>query len=435
MRKQFLVFAMIVSAIIFLITCRQTERPEIASSALVSKYARPLTDVVFSTSPARLERGKYLANGILSCFHCHAASDSSKTGYPPFPDKLGSGKLIFKTDSTHVYAPNISPDKETGAGNWTDDMFVRALRNGIGHDGRALVAMPWWIFMNLADEDIASVIVYLRSIPPIKNKLPGRLLMPEWEKNIQSEERPMDNDPKPQPDTSTLLARGKYLVTVGECEGCHTAWYMRNPGFFGGGNPIVYSETDSVIVSPNISSDITGIGGWDDETFIRVIRTGKGGILHSRMPWITYRNISDADLSAILAALKSLPPVKHQIVNRIKPSLCEVCGVKHGYGDQNKISPIIPVKVNTNIYPSYAGTYANKYKDTAHILLKDKKLWVKAGHGEVKEIELIPVAENEFQGSGLPSSIIFIKNQSGKITGYVDQDLVPMTYVKTNSVQ
>jgi hypothetical protein len=157
--------------------------------------------------------------------------------------------------------------------------------------------------------------------------------------------------------------------------------------------------------------------------------------MHSRMPWTSFRNISDNDLSAILAALKSLPPMKHQVVNRLKATPCEVCGVKHGYGDQNKITPIVAAKVNKNPNPSYVGKYTNKYKDTVAVLLKDKKLWFSAGHGEKKEIELIPIAENQFHGSGLPSAITFIKDASGKVVSYVDQDLVPLTYTKINVIK
>ena len=437
MHNRLLVVALIITLIIVYTSCQQTisnEKQDIhqhSSTAQVSKYARQLTDVKFEPTEARLERGKYLANGVLRCFHCHAPVDSSKPGYPYLEDKLGGGRLIYKTDSTHLYAPNISPDKETGAGTWTDDMLVRAIRNGIGHDGRALTYMPFWTFAEMGDEDLASLIVYLRSIPPVKNELPGRALGKESEKQLDEEERLMEVITIPQPDTSSLLARGRYLVTIGECEGCHTAWYARNPGFFGGGNPIANDDTDSVIVSANISSDVTGVGGWDDETFIRVMRTGKAGTLHSSMPWVAFRNISDADLSAMLAALKTLPPVKHQIVNSLKASPCEVCGVKHGYGNQNKITPLTPIKINTSIYPAYVGTYTNKYKESVSILYKDKKLWVNmGGHDDAKEIELIPISANSFHGSGLPSPISFKKDSSGKVAGFINQDLVPLQYAK-----
>ena len=435
MRKQVLVTVMIVTVIFLSITCGQKKSHDIVSPILTSKYARPLTNTTFTSSPDRLQRGRYLVNGVLRCFHCHAEADTTKPGHPPFADKLGGGRLYYKSDSTYLYAPNISPDKETGAGSWTDDMFVRALRDGIGHDSRALIAMPWWIFAKLSDEDLAAVIVYLRSLPPIKNKLPGRLLRTETEHQFQNEPRPMADAPIPQPDTSTLLAKGRYLVTIGECEGCHTAWYKRNPGVFGGGNLIANEETDSVIVSANISSDITGVGAWNDATFASVMRTGKGGTLHYAMPWIAFRNISDTDLSAMLTALKSLPPVRHQIVNRKKPTLCEVCGEKHGFGDHNKIVPIIPASVNTTIYASLAGSYADKNNDTVVVLFKDKKLWVSFGEDKTKEIELIPIADNKFNGSGLPAPISFIKNASGKISGLVEHDLVAVTFLKANTVQ
>ena len=435
MRKTITVLLVPSTLLILFITCKHTDKRAIVSPVLISKYARPLRNIHFTSSPARLERGRYLANGILRCFHCHAPVDTTRPGRPPFPDQLGGGQLFYKSDSTHLYAPNISPDIETGAGSWTDDMFVRAFRSGIGHDGRALTNMPWWVFQKLSDEELASVIVYLRSLPPVKNKLPERLLKRGREKELQNEPRPMENISVAEPDTSTFLAKGKYLVSIGECEGCHTAWYIRNPGYFGGGNIIANRKTDSVVASSNISSDITGIGGWDDKTFINVIRTGKGGMLHWTMPWIAFRNISDTDLSAMLAALKTLPPVKHQIVNGKKPTLCAVCGSLHGFGDQNKIIPIIPIAMNPKLYFAYAGVYADSEKDTVIILSKDHKLLIKMGGEDDKGIELIPVAKNEFHGSGLPSPITFITNSDGKLTGFRDHDLVPMTFMKTHGVQ
>ncbi|MBI2731687.1 MAG: c-type cytochrome [Sphingobacteriales bacterium] len=433
MRKPFLVTALFVAVVLFFVTCKQTKKKEIVSPVLVSKYARPLTNIKYESTTGRVNRGKYLVNGVLRCFHCHAPADTNQPGHPPIENMLGGGRLFYGNDSIKVYAPNITPDKETGAGNWTDDMFVRALRDGIGHDGRALGAMPWWIFKELSEEDMASVVVYLRSIPPVKNKLPVRLLMPEWETGLQNEERSMKDEPVPEPDTSTLVAKGRYLVTIGECEGCHTAWYVRNPGYFGGGNIIAHDGTDSVIASANITSDTTGVGTWDDKTFIRIIRTGKGNSLHYSMPWIAFRNINDTDLKAMLAALKTIPPVKHRIVNGIKPSLCEVCGQKHGYGDNNKITPILPVAVNTASYQQFAGTYTNKYKDTTLIALKEKKLWVQIKGEHPKEIELIPVGKNIFNGSGLPSAITFITGTAGNITGFVNHDLVAVTSLKINT--
>jgi|GEM_PF-100688 len=434
MLKQTIALLVVVIAACIFITCKQANGHHTESHVLVSKYARPLTNVHFDVSPERLQRGKYLVNGVLRCFHCHAEADTTKAGWPPMEDRLGSGRLLFKTDSTHLYAPNISPDKETGAGNWTDDMFARALRNGIGHDGRALIAMPWWIYTDMSDEDLASVVVYLRSLPAINNTIPPRLLSLQEEKALQNEPRDTKVKSVPQPDTSTVLAKGRYLVTIGECEGCHTAWYKRNPGFFGGGNVIANDDTDSVIVSANISPDVTGIGAWDDETFIRIMRKGKGGILHHSMPWREFGNISDVDLKAILAALKTLTPVEHRIANGLKPTLCPICGEKHGYGDQNKRKPIVPVAFNKNLYPGFAGNYGDpKHDATMIISAKDKKLWI-----SVKELEgspameLIPIADDKFKADSFPSAVKFVKNNSGKATALIMYDLTTDTLLRTD---
>lgn len=434
MLKQTIALLIVIIAACIFITCKEANGHHTESRVLVSKYARPLTNVHFEYSAERLQRGKYLVNGVLRCFHCHADADTTKAGWPRIENRLGSGRLFYKTDTTYLYAPNISSDKETGAGNWTDDMFARTLRSGIGHDGRALTAMPWWIYKDMCDEDLASVIVYLRSLPAIKNKIPQRLLSVEEEHALQNEPRETQIIKVAQPDTFTVLAKGRYLITIGECEGCHTAWYKRNPGFFGGGNLIANEGTDSVIASANISPDITGVGTWDDETFIRVIREGKGGTLHRSMPWREFGNISDADLKAILVALKTLTPVEHRIANGLKPTLCPVCGEKHGYGDQNKKKAVVPVAFNTGLYPGYAGNYGDpKHDATMIVSAKDKKLWI-----NIKEfpgfpnMELIPIADDKFKADSFPSAVKFVRDKSNKATALILYDLTTDTLLRTD---
>src|ERR1051326_6727892 len=109
MRKQILVTTILFSLIIFFVTCQQTKtRDTIVSPVLISKFARPLTNIKFTSSPSRLQRGAYLVNGVLRCFYCHSETDVTKPGHPPFEDKSGGGRLFSKSDSTHLYAPNIS---------------------------------------------------------------------------------------------------------------------------------------------------------------------------------------------------------------------------------------------------------------------------------------------------------------------------------------
>jgi len=430
MARQSLVLTIVTVTLFVLITCQQITNKTGVSTALVSKFARPLTDTQILPTPARLARGEYLANGILRCFHCHAMVDTTQAGWPPLAGKIGAGRILLNADSERLVAPNITPDKETGAGNWTDDMFLRAIKEGIGHDGRALTFMPWWTYRQLADEDIASLIVYLKSLPAIHHELPRRIFTAAREKRLQNEQRPMKDPANKLPDTSDVLIKGKYLVTIGECEGCHTAWYKRNPGFFAGGNPIANDDTDSVIVSANISPGIGGISGWDDKTFIRVMRTGKGGQLHHSMPWIAFRHISDEDLKAILAALKLMPPIEHHIVNGQIATLCEVCGEKHGYGEHNKAIAITPVKVDESLFSLFAGKYADSTGFVARITFKNNKLFMAFEEEGLPEIELIPVGENKFNGAGLPSPINFMRDEKGNVKSFVDQDMMPVTFLK-----
>ena len=414
--------------VIFIINCTRGKRPYEKSSALVSKNARKLTDIKFASSPERIERGKYLVNGVLRCYTCHSPLDTSQAGRPPVKGKEGSGGLFFEQDSFHLYAPNITPDKETGAGTWTDDMFARAIREGVGHDGRALTRMPYQTYSNLSDEDLASVIVYLRSIPPVRNKVPGRYLSADREQSLQNEERKIIGFVSP-PDSS-VISKGKYFITLGECEGCHTGWYVRNPGVFAGGN-IIHSSAKDSVCSPNITPDGTGIGTWDDETFIRIIRTGKAGMLNWVMPWISYKNISDQDLSSIFAALKTLTPVQHRVINGMPPTYCEVCGTKHGFGDHNKIIPMMPFPVNTNLYASYVGKYVSKvFGDTTFVMLKDKKLWL--SFQNIENAELIPVSATRFQASGFLAPISFEKDKTGKANTLLLYDIVTDTSLRVD---
>ena len=130
--------------------------------------ARALTDRRFESTPERLERGKYLTENVTPCFGCHSPRDWSKNESPEAQGMHGAGMANFPFEGLPgtVHAPNITPDKETGAGNWTDDQMARAIREGIGFDGRALFPMmPYENFRRLSDEDLASIIVYSANDP------------------------------------------------------------------------------------------------------------------------------------------------------------------------------------------------------------------------------------------------------------------------------
>jgi hypothetical protein len=134
----------------------------------IGTRARPLTNRQFERTTTRIERGRYLVEAA-RCFRCHSETDSQTD--LPLPGAMGAG-TVRQLLTTTTY-PNITPDWETGAGSWTDDMLARAIREGVGHDGRALIPiMPCANFRYISDDDLASIVVYLRSIPPVHHALP-----------------------------------------------------------------------------------------------------------------------------------------------------------------------------------------------------------------------------------------------------------------------
>jgi mono/diheme cytochrome c family protein len=300
---------------------------------LLGAKARPLTNRQFERTPERLARGRYLVEGVGGCFDCHSQVDKDfkdlKPGEPMVPVHKGAGRVIFEEGDARLVAPNITPDVQTGAGTWTDDQIARAIREGIGHDGRTLFpVMPYQDFRGFSDEDTASIVVYLRSLPAVHNELPKRQLPFPLSRLINSAPQPL-NAPVVA-DTHDQVARGKYIAEI-VCAGCHTPKDKMGkpiPGMkFAGGDTM-----DGHIYSANITSDPSGISYYSEELFVKALRTGYVGArpLNPPMPWWIFRNMSDDDLKAIFAYLKTVPPVHHRIDNSEAAAKCKQCNGSHG---------------------------------------------------------------------------------------------------------
>jgi len=306
----------------------------------IGPRSRALTSRTFERTPSRLERGKYLANSI-GCLYCHSQHDWSKRDDPILPGTEGSGEMLPYTDLPgRVVPPNLTPDNETGAGTWTDDMFARAIREGIGHDGRALFPMmPYVHYRNMPDEDLASIVVYLRSLPAVKHALPKTEIIFPVKYFIRNVPQPI-TAPVPAPDLSDPVKRGDFLVHLIGCNDCHTPVDSHHNPIptmeFGGGQ--VLSATWGTVASANITPDPSGIPYYDEAMFIKAMRTGAVGAreLSKTMPWPVLRNLTDQDLAAIFAYLKTIKPVHHRVDNSLPPTLCPLDGAMHGAGDQNK---------------------------------------------------------------------------------------------------
>lgn len=303
--------------------------------------ARTLTTRKFDVTPARFQRGQYLVNNVTACMDCHSEHDWTQHDAPVVPGMLGAGQdmSLMKGLPGQVVAPNITPDSETGAGTWSDDQLARAIREGVGHDGRALFPMmPYQDFRALSDEDVASIVVYLRSIPPVKKQRPQTRLIFPVNYLIRSVPQPI-TEADPDPDLSTPEKRGKYLVEIAGCVDCHTpqdAHGQPLPGMeFSGG--MVFEGPWGRVASANITPDPSGIPYYDQALFIQTIRTGmvKARPLNQIMPWHVYRGMTDEDLAAIFAYLKTIKPVAHHVDNTLPPTYCKIDREMHGGGNLN----------------------------------------------------------------------------------------------------
>jgi mono/diheme cytochrome c family protein len=309
-------------------------------------------------SASAIARGRYLAHAVCECFECHSPMQDNDLVLP-VESRLGAGDIL--NEKTRLVAPNITPDPETGAGRWTDDQLVGAIRQGISHDGRRLsVVMPYPTLSVLTDEDAHAIVAYLRSLPPVRNSLP------KW---IPVRVAELPAEPPGTPATSSELAtrkgRGAYLAHIARCVHCHSPrpatgseWLRRRDMEFAGGrrfsteryfdelddDPVrppaeaVRLDPQSFVTSPNITQDPSGIPYFDEAIFIRTIRTGRvAGIrpLSRAMLWFEFRKLTDDDLGAIFEFLRSVPPVRHRVNNADPPTYCARCGRRHGLGELN----------------------------------------------------------------------------------------------------
>jgi mono/diheme cytochrome c family protein len=241
----------------------------------------------------------------------------------PVAEKALSGGLTFNTPAVIATAPNITPDKETGIGSWSDAEIKRALVEGSRPDhgrlaGVALAAiMPANFYKALLPDDLDAIVAYLRSAKPVRNEVPDPVY-----------KIPVRRDPYPDADagfSKAMLAdpvrRGAYLVTVGHCMECHSAWSRGvsdfKAGLGGGGRKFPAREGSPEgtpeSIAPNITSHPTaGIGAWTDAEISRAITQAiarDGRPLKAPMAYGYYAALSNADLADIVAYLRTVPPL------------------------------------------------------------------------------------------------------------------------------
>ncbi|MGC2080430.1 MAG: cytochrome c [Xanthobacteraceae bacterium] len=298
-----------------------------AAAALCGALVFGALPIGFSRIEARaatqLERGSYLVNTIMACGNCHSPRDAQGK---LTPDNALSGGVKFVTPAFVATAPNITPDPETGLGTWTDEDIKHALIEGLRPNhgplaGTPLAAvMPANFYKALLPEDIDAIVVYLRSIKPVRSTSPDPAYkMPVTREPYPDAERGFSTASFSEPAT-----HGKYLVTIGHCMECHAAWSRGvsdfNNGLGHGGRPFGPALVQGFgpdwqgAIASNITSDPTvGIGSWTDDEIKRAITKGiarDGHPLKPPMAYSFYAGLTDGDVRDIVAYLRTLPPLQ-----------------------------------------------------------------------------------------------------------------------------
>lgn len=265
---------------------------------------------------AAIERGEYVfrATGGCSC-HTDMANDGA----------FMAGGRPIKTPFGAVYATNITPAVETGIGRWSDADFIRSMREGVGPDGKHYFPVfPYTSFTGMSDQDLLDLKAYLFSLPAVEQKnrdheLSGpfgwRPLLAIW--------KWLNFAPgayQPNPERDAQWNRGAYLTTaLGHCAECHT------PRDIMGAlkKDLAYAgsiEGPEGELAPNITPDAeTGVGQWSATDMTWYLQTGfkpDGDDTQGLMAELIengYRHINKADLNAIAAYLRSLPPLANRV--------------------------------------------------------------------------------------------------------------------------
>lgn len=276
------------------------------------KFDAPYPNIKSSKDSLVIARGKHLVYDIAHCVDCHGTSNKDSLlalGQEP----VLSGGFKFEFELGKFYSRNITPDKETGIGNLTDAEIARTLYYGVSSKGKAMLDfMP---FHNLSEEDMTAIISYLRTVKPVKNKVPeheftamGKVVKAFLIKPVG----PSKEIVKTVKEDSSAVY-GDYIVnSLGNCSGCHTKRGATGEvigELMAGGNIFEEGGTPP-LMSPNLTPDSSSrIFGWSQQNFIDRFRMGKL-IKHSPMPWNSFKNMTDDELKAIYKYLQTVKPAK-----------------------------------------------------------------------------------------------------------------------------
>jgi mono/diheme cytochrome c family protein len=354
-------------------TARRIAGAAIASLILASSLiatSRAQDKVGTSLDPqdfGQIERGRYLAT-VGDCASCHTVPGSGQ----PF-----AGGRSIETPFGIVVGANITPDSETGIGAWSDEQFVRALREGKGHDGELLYpAMPYVYYTKLTESDALAIRAYLNTVKPVRNavvsnKLPFPLDIREgmtaWNALYFT-----SGEFKPDSTKTAEWNRGAYLVEgLGHCGACHT------PKSALGGDDRAHAFQGYALqgwFAPNITNDNErGLGGWSVADIVAYLKNGHNstsastGIMAEEIT-LSSSHMTDADLTAIATYLKALPGQTASPPAGISASDPKMVAGEAIYADECSACHGLDGKGVPYLFPSLAGSPNVRSADPASLI-------------------------------------------------------------------
>jgi mono/diheme cytochrome c family protein len=281
----------------------------------------PAPEIKVVATPETIKRGAYLANHVAVCIDCHSTRDFSKFSGPVVPGSNGSGGEIFDQQfgfPGKFIARNITPHNLS---SWSDGEIFRAITTGVNKDGKALFpVMPYGSYGQMHEDDVKSIIAYLRTLPAIAKEHP--VSVPDFPMNFIINTIPKKAEPMAAVSPSDTVAYGKYITTIAGCAECHT---KQEKGqivgeFMAGGFEFKMAD-GSILRSANLTPHKnTGIGNWTADHFVERFKTYANGTpavakgeFNSIMPWAMYSGMDTTDLRAIYAYLSSIKEVDNII--------------------------------------------------------------------------------------------------------------------------
>ena len=282
----------------------------VLSPALLSEIA-----TAQPPSAAEIARGKYIFGATGGC-GCHTV--------PKQPVNAGGRK--YDGPFGTVYSSNITPDRETGIGGWTDEQIITAIRLGRRSNGERLVPVhPYTVFNGMGAEDLKALVAFLRTLPAVKRaNQPKKITVPMFESVFLpawlAAFAPRQTPPAAVPTSGP--ARGEYLVrAVGHCGECHTPRTMTmatDNSRFLAGNPKGPEDSEVPNITPDKATGLT----WSEEEIADYLGTGNkpdgdvaGGLMGEVIEGTLagFKDMTKADRLAIAQYLKTIPAVKNKI--------------------------------------------------------------------------------------------------------------------------